>query len=154
MPDCYDWRLDICDQGDSHLFKMILLALQQTSALALLCNLVHDPQLSPALYQAPTRPHSLVQLVLIQSCRHSVFAASSPGRRHNFTPATIPECDESDVSTVDSGRWASFQTLAPPLPHLHPHLTSLCQLHSRVSFLAPVTGNLCEARNLSLKAAG
>ncbi|CAM8906465.1 hypothetical protein QQ045_011358 [Rhodiola kirilowii] len=53
----------------------------------------------------------------IQSFRHPSFAASapsSPGRRQNFTPVTIPECDESDVSTVDSGRWVSFQTLAPP----------------------------------------
>ncbi|KAL1815444.1 hypothetical protein ACET3Z_018018 [Daucus carota] len=47
--------------------------------------------------------------------RHPLFAASapaSPTRRHHhhhFTPATIPECDESDASTVDSGRWVSFQ---------------------------------------------
>lgn len=27
-------------------------------------------------------------------------------------PATIPECDESDGSTVDSERWASFQAVA------------------------------------------
>lgn len=49
--------------------------------------------------------------------RHPLFAASapaSPTRRynhHHFTPATIPECDESDASTVDSGRWVSFQTV-------------------------------------------
>ncbi|KAI3959216.1 hypothetical protein MKW92_007314 [Papaver armeniacum] len=50
------------------------------------------------------------------SFRHPLFAASapaSPTRRHHFTPATIPECDESDASTVDSGRWVSFQTVAP-----------------------------------------
>ncbi|KAK6130971.1 hypothetical protein DH2020_035286 [Rehmannia glutinosa] len=44
------------------------------------------------------------------------FAASapaSPTRVHlNFTPATIPECDESDSSTVDSGRWMNFQAYA------------------------------------------
>ncbi|KAK6115845.1 hypothetical protein DH2020_008114 [Rehmannia glutinosa] len=44
------------------------------------------------------------------------FAASapaSPTRVHlNFTPATIPECDESDTSTVDSGRWMNFQAYA------------------------------------------
>ncbi|XP_077233248.1 protein BZR1 homolog 1-like [Tasmannia lanceolata] len=48
--------------------------------------------------------------------RHPLFAASapsSPTRRHHLTPATIPECDESDASTVDSGRWVSFQT-GPP----------------------------------------
>ncbi|KAA8547317.1 hypothetical protein F0562_003819 [Nyssa sinensis] len=51
------------------------------------------------------------------SFRHPLFAASapsSPTRRHHMTPATIPECDESDVSTVDSGRWVAFQTVAPP----------------------------------------
>ncbi|XP_057766013.1 protein BRASSINAZOLE-RESISTANT 1-like [Salvia miltiorrhiza] len=40
------------------------------------------------------------------------FAASapaSPTRVQRFTPATIPECDESDTSTVDSGRWMNFQ---------------------------------------------
>ncbi|VAH44421.1 unnamed protein product [Triticum turgidum subsp. durum] len=37
--------------------------------------------------------------------------------RHEH-PDTIPECDESDVSTVDSGRWISFQmaTTAPTSP--------------------------------------
>ncbi|KAK4781088.1 hypothetical protein SAY87_017194 [Trapa incisa] len=54
--------------------------------------------------------------------RHPIFAASapsSPTRRQNLTPPTIPECDESDVSTVDSGHWAvSFQGAgtAPPSP--------------------------------------
>ncbi|KAK4434496.1 protein BRASSINAZOLE-RESISTANT 1 [Sesamum alatum] len=43
------------------------------------------------------------------------FAASapaSPTRVQRFTPATIPECDESDTSTVDSGRWMNFQAYA------------------------------------------
>ncbi|XP_021274240.1 BES1/BZR1 homolog protein 2-like [Herrania umbratica] len=51
----------------------------------------------------------------LNSCRHPLFATSapsSPTRRHHKTPATIPECDESDASTVDSGRWVSFQTVA------------------------------------------
>ena len=59
----------------------------------------------------------------LNSFRHPLFAASapsSPTRRHHATPATIPECDESDASTVDSGRWVSFQTVppqaAPPSP--------------------------------------
>ncbi|VAH44423.1 unnamed protein product [Triticum turgidum subsp. durum] len=54
--------------------------------------------------------------------RHPFFALSAPasptrGRRHEH-PDTIPECDESDVSTVDSGRWISFQmaTTAPTSP--------------------------------------
>lgn len=43
------------------------------------------------------------------------FAASaptSPTRGQRFTPATIPECDESDSSTIDSGQWMSFQKYA------------------------------------------
>nr|DAD40652.1 TPA_asm: hypothetical protein HUJ06_014975 [Nelumbo nucifera] len=50
------------------------------------------------------------------SFRRPFFAASapaSPTRRHHQPPATIPECDESDASTVDSGRWVSFQTVGP-----------------------------------------
>ncbi|KAJ6801956.1 protein BZR1-like protein 1-like [Iris pallida] len=52
--------------------------------------------------------------------RHPMFNASAPasptrgGRQ--LHPATIPECDESDVSTVDSGRWVSFQMTAPSSP--------------------------------------
>ncbi|KAL2905619.1 BES1/BZR1-like protein 2 [Bienertia sinuspersici] len=55
-----------------------------------------------------------------QSARNSAYvvsAPSSPARRNNVTPPTIPECDESDASTVDSGRWVSFQagpTLGTP----------------------------------------
>ncbi|KAL2905993.1 BES1/BZR1-like protein 2 [Bienertia sinuspersici] len=40
---------------------------------------------------------------------HVVSAPSSPARRNNITPPTIPECDEPDATTVDSGRWVSFQ---------------------------------------------
>ncbi|KAG6773955.1 hypothetical protein POTOM_021300 [Populus tomentosa] len=52
----------------------------------------------------------------LNSFRHPLFAASapsSPTRRPHLTPATIQECDESDASTVDSGRWLSFQAVAP-----------------------------------------
>uniref|UniRef100_A0A7N2M081 Uncharacterized protein n=1 Tax=Quercus lobata TaxID=97700 RepID=A0A7N2M081_QUELO len=59
----------------------------------------------------------------LNSFLHPLFAASapsSPTQRHHATSATIPECDESDASTVDSGRWVSFQTVppqaAPPSP--------------------------------------
>ena len=46
------------------------------------------------------------------SFNYPFFAASapaSPTHRHLYTPATIPECDESDTSTVESGQWMSFQ---------------------------------------------
>ncbi|GLU19937.1 hypothetical protein SLE2022_361570 [Rubroshorea leprosula] len=64
----------------------------------------------------------------LKSFVHPLLAASapsSPTRRRQLAPATIPECDESDASTVDSGRWVSFQTMvqasasasaAPPSP--------------------------------------
>ncbi|XLT43520.1 hypothetical protein S245_037131 [Arachis hypogaea] len=47
----------------------------------------------------------------LNSFRHPLFAVSapsSPSRRHQLATSTIPECDESDASTVDSGRWVSF----------------------------------------------
>ncbi|CAL5349186.1 unnamed protein product [Camellia sinensis] len=46
------------------------------------------------------------------------FAASapaSPTRCQRIAPATIPECDESDTSTVDSAQWMSFQKFAPTM---------------------------------------
>ncbi|CAL0305827.1 unnamed protein product [Lupinus luteus] len=45
------------------------------------------------------------------------FAASapaSPTHRHLYTPPTIPECDESDTSTVESGQWLNFQQAFAP----------------------------------------
>lgn len=60
----------------------------------------------------------LSHIKLPPSFPHSLYAASapsSPTRRQHFTPATIPECDESDISTVESARWVSFQT-APATP--------------------------------------
>ncbi|XP_010474344.1 PREDICTED: protein BRASSINAZOLE-RESISTANT 1, partial [Camelina sativa] len=43
---------------------------------------------------------------------YAVSAPASPTHRQFHTPATIPECDESDSSTVDSGHWISFQKFA------------------------------------------
>ncbi|CAM8902238.1 unnamed protein product [Rhodiola kirilowii] len=49
---------------------------------------------------------------------HPDFAASAPSSplRQCFSPTMIPECDESDVSTVDSGRWAANMMTAPSSP--------------------------------------
>ncbi|PON33735.1 BZR plant transcription factor [Parasponia andersonii] len=45
---------------------------------------------------------------------YAVSAPASPTRHQIHIPAaTIPECDESDTSTVDSGQWVSFQKFAP-----------------------------------------
>ncbi|CAI8599972.1 unnamed protein product [Vicia faba] len=51
----------------------------------------------------------------ITSFNHPFFAASapsSPSHRHLYTPPTIPECDESDTSTVESSQWLNFQAFA------------------------------------------
>jgi brassinosteroid resistant 1/2 len=49
----------------------------------------------------------------LNAFRNPLFAVSAPSsptrRNHNLTPP-IPECDESDASMVDSGRWVNFQT--------------------------------------------
>lgn len=45
---------------------------------------------------------------------YAVSAPTSPTRRQFYAPVTIPECDESDSSTVDSGHWISFQKFAQP----------------------------------------
>ncbi|KAE9588446.1 hypothetical protein Lal_00003041 [Lupinus albus] len=49
------------------------------------------------------------------SFNYPYFAASaptSPTHRHLYTPSTIPECDESDTSTTESGQWLKFQAFA------------------------------------------
>ncbi|GAV59628.1 DUF822 domain-containing protein [Cephalotus follicularis] len=45
---------------------------------------------------------------------YAASAPASPTHHHQFhTPATIPECDESDTSTIESGQWMKFQKFAP-----------------------------------------
>lgn len=45
---------------------------------------------------------------------YAVSAPASPTHRQfHHAPATIPECNESDTSTVESGQWISFQKFAP-----------------------------------------
>ncbi|KAK7283343.1 hypothetical protein RIF29_12790 [Crotalaria pallida] len=60
---------------------------------------------------------------------HPFFAASapaSPTHRHLYTPPCIPECDESDSSTVESGQWLNFQqAFAPSASSQLPHCPSL-----------------------------
>ncbi|PSS21386.1 BES1/BZR1 protein [Actinidia chinensis var. chinensis] len=103
--------------------------------IPLLCNLASIPSSLPPLRisnSAPVTPPlsspisqgskrkadwELFSNRSLNSFHHPLFAAScpaSPTRHHHVTPATIPECDESDVSTVDSGRWVSFQTVTAP----------------------------------------
>lgn len=44
---------------------------------------------------------------------YAASAPASPTRNRRFPPATIPECEESDTSTVDSGHWIDFKRLRP-----------------------------------------
>jgi len=87
---------------------------------------VTPPLSSPT---AASRPPTKVRrpdwdAVVADPFHHPFFAVSAPASptraRRREHPDTIPECDESDVcSTVDSGRWISFQmapTTAPASP--------------------------------------
>ncbi|KAL6855985.1 hypothetical protein ACP4OV_018787 [Aristida adscensionis] len=85
---------------------------------------VTPPLSSPTASRPPKvrKPDWDAAAAVVDPFRHPFFAASAPasptrGRRRAH-PDTIPECDESDVSTVDSGRWISFQmaTTAPASP--------------------------------------
>ncbi|KAI4330340.1 hypothetical protein MLD38_028638 [Melastoma candidum] len=84
---------------------------------------VTPPLSSPARNSKP-KPlwESLPRISLsnFQQLPFATSAPSSPGRKRNHTPPTIPECDESEISVVDSGRWASFPSVAamaaPPSP--------------------------------------
>nr|CAB3454759.1 unnamed protein product [Digitaria exilis] len=81
---------------------------------------VTPPLSSPtAASRPPTKVHKpdWDAAATIDPFRHPFFAVSAPASpsraRRRGHPDTIPECDESDVcSTVDSGRWISFQMSA------------------------------------------
>ncbi|WCJ30970.1 hypothetical protein M5689_012490 [Euphorbia peplus] len=70
----------------------------------------------------------------------AVSAPSSPMRRHLVAPATIPECDESDASTVDSGRWVNFQTVAPQVAPPSPTF-NLVKAVQQTTFHDDLNGN-------------
>ncbi|KAL3630322.1 hypothetical protein CASFOL_023306 [Castilleja foliolosa] len=75
------------------------------------------PPLSSPTRNSKPKPHwESISNMSLNSFLHPVVAASapsSPTRRRRFRPVPIPECDESDVSMVDSARWVSFQTGTP-----------------------------------------
>ncbi|KAK7307558.1 hypothetical protein VNO77_40740 [Canavalia gladiata] len=78
---------------------------------------VTPPLSSPRSSKRKADFESLSNCSLNNSFRHPLFATSapsSPTRRHHVATSTIPECDESDASTVDSGRWVSFQVQTSP----------------------------------------
>ncbi|CAJ1973326.1 unnamed protein product [Sphenostylis stenocarpa] len=75
---------------------------------------------------------------------HPFFAASapaSPTHRHLHAPPTIPECDESDTSTVESGQWLNFQAFAP-------HVSAV-PISPTLNFIKPVVSQQ-QKQNLNL----
>ncbi|XP_034676260.1 protein BRASSINAZOLE-RESISTANT 1-like [Vitis riparia] len=67
---------------------------------------------------------------------YPIFAASapaSPSRCQYIAPATIPEYEESDTSTVESGQWVSFQTFARHLAPLPPTFNLMKPVAQKIS---------------------
>ncbi|EEF37227.1 BES1/BZR1 homolog protein 2 [Ricinus communis] len=80
----------------------------------------------------------------LKSFCHPLFALSapsSPTRRQHLTPATIPECDESDASTVDSGRWVNFQAVAPQVAPPSPTFNLVKSVSQQSAFQDRVDGH-------------
>lgn len=78
---------------------------------------VTPPLSSPTRSSKPKVQWESIPTGSFNSFVHPIFAASapsSPTRRRRFAPAPIPECDESDVSIVNSAHWVSFQTGSSP----------------------------------------
>ncbi|KAI3759091.1 hypothetical protein L6452_06666 [Arctium lappa] len=48
-------------------------------------------------------------------------APTSPTKYQRITPATIPECDESDCSTIDSCQWVRFNKYEPMMMMTNPN---------------------------------
>ncbi|XP_057502404.1 protein BRASSINAZOLE-RESISTANT 1-like [Actinidia eriantha] len=87
------------------------------------------------------------------------FAASapaSPTRCRKIFPATIPECDESDTSTVDSGQWMRFQNFAPAMIPTSPTFNLVRPVAQRVYPMDAMTekgkGLEFEFENIPVKA--
>lgn len=71
------------------------------------------------------------------------FAASapaSPTRGQRFTPATIPECDESDSSTIDSGHWMNFQSFGPNMVPTSPTFNLIKPVVQQISSRDAISG--------------
>ncbi|KAI4325826.1 hypothetical protein MLD38_031189 [Melastoma candidum] len=84
---------------------------------------ITPPLSSPTRNSKPKPLWESIPRISFSSFHQQPFATSapsSPGRKRNHTPPTIPECDESEISMVDSGRWTRFPTVAamaaPPSP--------------------------------------
>lgn len=60
-------------------------------------------------------------------------APASPTRGQRYTPATIPECDESDSSTIDSGQWMNFKSYTTNMVPTSPTFNLVKPFAQRVS---------------------
>ncbi|CAH9144771.1 unnamed protein product [Cuscuta epithymum] len=72
---------------------------------------VTPPMSSPT--RAPKQAFNFETMSVFNSIPLFASAPTSPARGHQRFPATIPECDESDSSTIDSGHWRNFQRYGP-----------------------------------------
>ncbi|XP_019156230.1 PREDICTED: protein BRASSINAZOLE-RESISTANT 1-like isoform X2 [Ipomoea nil] len=75
---------------------------------------VTPPLSSPTRVHKPTFNLENLTKESMSALNIPLFAScpTSPTRGHRF-PATIPECDESETSTVDSEQWMSLQKCGP-----------------------------------------
>ncbi|KAF2324519.1 hypothetical protein GH714_015015 [Hevea brasiliensis] len=71
-------------------------------------------QVSPSSssFPSPSRVENIAPSNLLPFLQNAIpLSPSSPNLQQ--CTSTIPECDESDTSTVESGQWISFQKFAP-----------------------------------------
>ncbi|CAA2977866.1 protein BRASSINAZOLE-RESISTANT 1-like [Olea europaea var. sylvestris] len=132
-----------CANPSSHPFAFLLNSIPSSLPPLRISN---SAPVTPPLSSPTRRPNQTFNLETLAKESMSAlnipfFAAASapasPNRVRRFTPTTtIPECDESDSSTIDSGRWMNFQaypnapTMVPTSPTFNlmkpvaQHLTS------------------------------
>ncbi|KAL6504670.1 Mature anther-specific protein LAT61 [Orobanche hederae] len=106
-----------CGNPPSHPFAFLLNSIPSSlPPLRISSSAPVTPPLSSPTRNAMQQPFNLEALAkesmsALNIPFYAMSAPASPTRvRLNFAPATIPECNESDTSTVDSGRWMNFQT--------------------------------------------
>ncbi|KAJ8764548.1 hypothetical protein K2173_006288 [Erythroxylum novogranatense] len=106
---------------------------------------VTPPLSSPTRNSKHKSDWESISNVSLNSFRHPLFAASapsSPTRCHHLTPATIPECDESDACAMDSGRWVSVHTAAPQVAPPSPTFNLVQPLAPQSVLQGGVNGNV------------
>ncbi|KAL3640815.1 Mature anther-specific protein LAT61 [Castilleja foliolosa] len=107
------------DPAPSHPFAFLLNSIPNSSLPPLRISNsapVTPPLSSPTRHQQHHSQQTLsLETLAIQSMSalnfplYAASAPASPVRGRRFTPMTIPECDESDTSTIHSGQWMNFQ---------------------------------------------